>query len=137
MSMRNGELNKLEIFIGKWMNHGRVITTGEEILTSDVYEWLPGKQFVLHTAYGQVGTHDVGGVELIGYNAKTRKLTSHFFTDQGDIRESELSFDGAMSCTWHGQLTGCTAEFAEAGKLQTAHHIRLDEHGNLGTSVNL
>lgn len=31
--------------------------------------------------------------------------------------------------TWQGQGTRCKAEFSENGKVQTAHHLRLDASG--------
>jgi hypothetical protein len=83
------ELVNLEVFIGKWINHGHVTETGEEIITSDIYEWLPGKRFVLHTAYGLVGERGGGGVELIGYDPKKKAFVSTFFTDLHVAREGD------------------------------------------------
>jgi hypothetical protein len=44
------EYQRLEIFIGEWIDEGEVIATPDtppvKILTSDVYEWLPGRFFV-------------------------------------------------------------------------------------------
>ena len=137
MSRRDTELDKLEVFIGKWMNHGHVVGTDEEILTSDLYEWLPGKQFVLHTAYGQVGQRGVGGAELIGYDAETQAFTSYLFTDGGEMRQSKLVFEGANRCTWRAKETGCTAVFTQDGTVQTAHHVRLDEHGKWVPSMEV
>jgi hypothetical protein len=58
----------LGIFIGKWINEGQTIVSGDipviKILTSDVYEWMLGRFFVLHTAYGRIGSMDVGGTEI-------------------------------------------------------------------------
>ncbi|HSX28852.1 MAG TPA: hypothetical protein VLF60_05380 [Candidatus Saccharimonadales bacterium] len=137
MGIRNPALDKLDIFIGKWINHGHVVGTDEEILTSDVYEWLPGRQFVLHTAYGRVGARDVGGVELIGYDTAAEIFISHLFTDGGEMRQSKLTFDGEHTCTWRAKETGCTAEFSDDGMVQTAHHVRLDEHGEWVPSMEV
>lgn len=45
------EHQRLEVFIGKWINEGHTIATADApavpILTSDVYEWMPGGFFVL------------------------------------------------------------------------------------------
>ena len=53
------------------------------IVTSDIYEWIPGRLSVLHTAYGRIGDLEVGGVEIIGYDAEGGQYTSHFFDSQG------------------------------------------------------
>jgi hypothetical protein len=41
------EVKRLEVFIGRWINEGYVVredgTPGSKILTSDVYEWAPGR----------------------------------------------------------------------------------------------
>jgi hypothetical protein len=54
---------RLEVFIGKWINEGETVATTDapssKIVTSDVYEWIPGRFGVLHTAYGRIGDLDV------------------------------------------------------------------------------
>ncbi len=130
---RHSELDRLNIFIGKWMNEGYTVETAEapslKITTSDIYEWLPGRFFVLHTAYGRIGHMDVGGMEVLGYDPITQKYFSRFFDSAGNIHEAKLTADGD-SWTWQGKTTGCTAVFTEDGKVQAAHHVRLDENGN-------
>src|SRR5438874_7669329 len=78
---------RLDIFIGKWLNEGHTIASADapavKILTSDIYEWMPGGFFVLHTAYGRIGDIDVGGVEIIGYDAATKTYRTHFFLQPG------------------------------------------------------
>ena len=81
------EHHRLEVFLGKWINEGYTVASTDvpsvKILTSDVYEWMPGGFFVLHTAYGRIGDIDVGGVEIIGYDAATKTYRTHFFDSQG------------------------------------------------------
>jgi hypothetical protein len=48
-------------------------TPESKILVSDVYEWAPGRFFVIHPAYGRIG---VGGVEIIGYDTASQKYRS-------------------------------------------------------------
>ena len=58
------EHRRLDVFIGKWINEGETVATPDvpaaRIVTSDVYEWIPGRFSVLHTAYGRIGDLDVG-----------------------------------------------------------------------------
>ena len=139
-SPRSPELECLNIFIGKWMNEGYTLDTAKtpsiKITTSDIYEWLPGKFFVLHTAYGRIGDTDVGGVEILGYDPTTNQYFSRFFDSGGNIHEASLTADGD-SWTWKGKSTGCTAVFSENSKVQTAHHVRLDENGNWVPSMEV
>jgi len=127
------EHQRLEVFLGRWINEGHTIATADApavpILTSDVYEWMPGGFFVLHTAYGRIGNVDVGGTEVISYDAASKQYRSYFFDNQGHISTHELTGSGD-TWRWSGEQTRCTAVFTNHGKTQTAHHERLDEHGN-------
>lgn len=126
------EHKRLEVFIGKWINQGETIATEDApavmILTSDVYEWMPGGFFVLHTAYGRIGSVDVGGTEIIGYDPARKTYRTHFFDSQGNISSQELTVSGD-TWRWSGKGVRCTAIFSAHGKTQTAHHERVDEHG--------
>jgi hypothetical protein len=134
------EHQRLEVFIGKWINEESTVASADapsvKILTSDVYEWMPGGFFVLHTAYGRIGTMDVGGVEIIGYDAVNKTYRTHFFDSQGHISSQELTASGD-TWRWSGERARCTAVFTDQGKTQTAHHERLDEQGNWVPSMEV
>ena len=127
------EHKRLEVFIGKWMNEGQTIAGASapavKILTSDVYEWMPGGFFVLHTAYGRIGNMDVGGTEIIGYDAASQKYRSYFFDSQGNISSHELTVHNDR-WKWQGENTRCIADFSDQGKTQVAHHERTDDGVN-------
>jgi hypothetical protein len=57
--VRDARHHALEILIGSWINQGQTIATPDvppvPILTSDVYEWVPGGFFVVHSAFGKIG----------------------------------------------------------------------------------
>ena len=129
---RGPEYDRLEVLIGKWINVGKTEPMGDEtpldITTSDIYEWLPGKYWILHTAYGRLGNMDVGGVEMIGYDREAGKYVSYFYDSRGDVSEHEIIVDG-NTMTWKGKVTACSAVFTEQAKVQTAHHVRLDANG--------
>ncbi len=130
----------LDVFIGKWINEGHTVASASapavEILTSDVYEWMPGGFFVLHTAYGRIGNMDVGGTEIIGYDAASKKYRTDFFDSQGNVSTEELTVRGD-TWTWKGETTRTTATFTDNGKTQTAHHERLDDEGNWVPSMEV
>jgi len=123
---------RLDIFIGKWINQGHTMASADvpsvEILTSDVYEWMPGGFFVLHTAYGRIGTMGVGGTEILSYDAESGSYRAHFFDSQGNVSVHRLAVQGD-TWIWTGTTTRCRAIFTNDGMTQTAHHERLDEHG--------
>jgi hypothetical protein len=137
---RGPEYDRLEVLIGKWINVGKTEPMDHrpplDITTSDIYEWLPGKYWILHTAYGRLGNMDVGGVEIIGYDRETGKYVSYFYDSRGNSSEHEIIVDG-NTITWKGKVTGCTAVFTEKGKVQTAHHLRMDENGRWVPSMEV
>lgn len=134
------EVKRLEVFIGRWINEGYVVqedgTPGSRIVTSDVYEWVPGGFFVMHPAYGRIGDVGVGGVEIIGYDPASRKYRSHFFDSRGNSSVSELTFDGEY-WIFEGAGTRTTSVFSEDGKTQTAHHQRRGDNGGWVPSMEV
>jgi Protein of unknown function (DUF1579) len=126
-AQRGSEHTKLEPLIGRWITAGHAVTTpgapAAKILASDVYEWAPGAFFVVYPAYGRVGDTDVGGVEIIGYDAKTGSYRSLFFDSFGNVSVSRVTVDGDV-WTWSGERTRCTATLSDGGNTFTAHHER-------------
>ncbi len=120
----------LDVFIGRWINEGRTAPLPgldpEPIVTSDVYEWAPGGFFVDHSAYGRIGEVDVGGVEILGYDAASATYTSRFFDSFGNESVSRLTVDGRV-WTWQGERTRCDATISEDGRVQRALHERSDD----------
>ncbi len=137
---RGPEYDRLDVLIGKWINVGKTEPIGDEspldIITSDVYEWLPGKYWILHTAYGRLGNIDAGGAEMIGYDRETGKYVSYFYDSRGNVSEHEIIAEGD-TMRWEGEITGCTAIFTENGKVQTANHVRLDENSQWVPSMRV
>lgn len=92
------EHQRLEIFIGKWINQGHTIASADapevSIPTSDVYEWMPGGFFVLHTAYGRIGNLDVGGTDILGYN-----VTSSIARTSLTVRATSVPMNSRLAVT--------------------------------------
>jgi hypothetical protein len=80
-------------------------------------------------AYGRIGDVGVGGVEIIGYDAASRKYQVHFFDSQGNVSRHDLTIQD-RTWIWQGQHTRCTGVFDEDGKTLTAHHERTDDGVN-------
>lgn len=134
------EHKRLEVFVGRWINEGQTVASSDappvEILTSDVYEWMPGGFFILHTAYGLIGGMGVGGTEILGYDAASKTYRPYFFDSQGNISSQELLNHGD-TWIWQGEKTRATAVFREEGNTQTVRHERLDDAGNWLVSMNV
>ena len=112
----------LELLIGNWINEGVTIEAENPsvpIVTSDVYEWVPGRYFVIHSAYGMIGDTSVGGVEIIGVTGDG--YSSAFYDSFGNTHSSRMEIVGHV-ITWTGERTRCTATITEGGSTQVAHH---------------
>jgi Protein of unknown function (DUF1579) len=124
------EHRRLEVFVAKWINEGETVATpaaaAAKIVTSDVYEWIPGRFSVLHTAYGRIGDLDVGGVEIIGYDRESGNYTSHFFDSQGHVTVDELIYEDGK-CIWAGERIRTTSEFSQDGRVERSLHEQSED----------
>ena len=116
---------KLDVFIGRWITEGET-TSGARIVASDVYEWAPGGKFVIHPAYGRIGDHEVGGLEVITPDPENGQYRTHFFDAAGHVTQQTLSFrDGAWH--WQGPRTRATGVFEDGGRTLVARHERSED----------
>jgi hypothetical protein len=132
------EVQELAIFIGNWITEGHTVVDGapgQQILASDVYEWVPGGFFVVHTAYGRLAGVDVGGVEILGYDEANGEFRTWFFDSQGNAMSSPL-LHTEDSWIWAGETTRATSVFTDGGKTQTTLHERR-EGGTWVTSMEV
>ena len=124
------ELKPLDVFIGRWLTEGETIpqddTRAEPIVASDVYQWAPGGHFIMHPAYGRIGSVGVGGLEVIGYDASTGQFETHFFDSQGNTERQTLSCVDRV-WTWQGSRARCRGVFSDDGRTLAAHHERSDD----------
>ena len=115
--VRDGRHQALAVLIGNWINEGATVATADissvPIRTSDVYEWVPGGFFVVHTAFGKIGDTSVGG----------DAYDDTFYDSFGNAHRSRLEIDGDTH-RWAGLdgRTRCTVTMADGGMTQVAHH---------------
>jgi hypothetical protein len=66
---RPSALDRLGVFIDRWLTEGETVATPErpsvKIFASDVYEWGPGGQFIMHPAYAGGGRGIRGSLALL------------------------------------------------------------------------
>ena len=121
--VRDARHEALEVLIGRWINEGRTVATADvpsvQILTSDVYEWVPGGFFVVHSAFGRIGETSGGGVEIIGVAGDA--YVSTFYDSLGNVHSSRVEIEGDV-IRWIGDRTCCTVTLTDGGLTQVAHH---------------
>jgi Protein of unknown function (DUF1579) len=123
--VRDGRHQALAVLIGNWINEGATVATPDipsaAIRTSDVYEWVPGGFFVVHTAFGKIGDTSVGGVSIIGVDGDAYDHT--FYDSFGNVHRSRLEIDGDVH-RWIGVdgRTRCTVTMTDGGTTQVAQH---------------
>lgn len=72
--MNTKEMDKLHIFIGSWRTSGTIVSDdGNEptkLAASDVYEWFPGKSFIVHHVNGSMGDAQVKALEIFRFDER-------------------------------------------------------------------
>ena len=73
-----------------------------------------GAHFIMHPAYGRIGSAGVGGLEVIGYNSSAGR-TVMSFDSEGNVSSQALLYrDGTW--TWQDEHARCTGVFTDGGK---------------------
>jgi hypothetical protein len=134
------EHDLLNSLIGRWITVGETLPADDapavKIDASDIYEWVAGGFFVLHTAYGCIGDIRVGGIEMIGYDPEINRFRTHFFDSQGNISNQDLTFhDGTW--TWSGPHARATGVLSEDGRAMPTLHEWSDDGLSWRPSMNV
>lgn len=102
---------RLAVFLGKWNSEGQALAspwgTAGKIASVSTYEWLPGNFFLIQRWDGRQGTTEIKGIEIYGYDTRSKKYTGRFFDNAGN--------SGLDECTFSGNTWACTTD-AEVGK---------------------
>ncbi len=85
--MTKNPMARYEIFIGTWNTSGNVLAVGDAPATTlsatDIYRWLPGKQFIVHEVDARFGSDVSRSMEVMGYDLQQKKYLSRSYDDQG------------------------------------------------------
>jgi hypothetical protein len=134
------EHDLMNTLIGKWMTVGQTMPADDspalDIRASDIYEWVAGGFFVVHTAYGIIGDTPVGGIEMIGYEPEAKKFRTHFFDSQGNVSNQDLTFDNG-TWTWSGPHARATGVLSENGEAMPTLHEWSDDDVNWRPSMQV
>jgi hypothetical protein len=132
MNSKEQILNALNATVGTWSSSGTMLA-GEgsiEIKGTDAYEWLPGKQFMVHKADVMAGNDKVDVIEIIGEYDETKKACAmHAFQNDGShgVMWASVNEDGAF--LFAGDDTRATLTVNPDGKSMGATWERLDSAG--------
>ena len=96
---------RLEVFVGSWTTVGTAqaspLGPAGRLSTTESFEWLPGGFFVVHRWEGQLGSADVSGLEILGFDARNKVFTSRFF-DQAGLTGTLRANPQGNAWTWAG-----------------------------------
>jgi hypothetical protein len=106
------EQQRLEIYLGKWTQVGEAQASpygpAGKLTSTDTYEWLPGGFFMLHRWEARQGAVEFKATEILGYDARKRVYTSHFFDNFGN--------SGSYKTTVQGNTWTTTGDSEVGGK---------------------
>jgi hypothetical protein len=96
--MSSPKLQQLDAIVGKWKSEGETVATDTEpsiqIRGTDMYEWLPGRFFMIHHVDVNMGEDEVHSIEMIGGNEeKDGALPMRSFDHQGNFSVMHATVD--------------------------------------------
>jgi hypothetical protein len=120
-------LNKIA---GRWITqtniHARKGQPASKVIGSDVWQWSPDGNFLLHIAYGIRDKSGFGGMEITGYNSKTGGFDSYNFNPDGSFTMGTLTIKD-NTWIWNSEDVRTTGVMDEDGKTLTVKHEITEE----------
>ncbi len=126
-SVLDVDAERLDAFVGKWHMEGQQLAgaagPAAPVSAVQTYEWMPGKQFLIHRFEGHVGDSDASCVEVIGFDTERRCFRAHTFYNNGQMNVWDIE---ARADDWRvvGDWTSgdrqrkvrCTIAFSDDGR---------------------
>jgi hypothetical protein len=106
------DMRAWEPIIGSWAPSGQTVD-GVGIEGSDVYEWLPGRQFVVHRVDVRMGGEQVDVLEVIG-ERDGDALLMRSFDHSGGTALMRATVDDAGIWTFAGPAARATLVVADS-----------------------
>lgn len=124
-------LAALNGLVGTWNSSGKILADHGGSATTihgiDSYEWLPGKQFMIHKADVTVGGDKVDVIEIIGeYDEGKNACAMHAFQNDGShgVMWANVHEDGSF--LFAGETIRATLSLSSDGRTMNAIWERLD-----------
>lgn len=87
--MRNNKLDLLNPLVGSWITKGQT-ASGENMIGTDIYDWIDGEFFMLHNVNVVVAGNKVTATEIIHYDDLDDVFRIQSFSNDGLITISTL-----------------------------------------------
>lgn len=130
MESKNAILRSLDALTGVWNSTGAMSAPDGSVLNvsgTDSYEWLPGKQFLIHRVDVQVGREKVDVIEVIGeYNESKEACAMHAFQNDGSHAVMWASLDSNGSLLFADESIRATLASGSDGTSMSATWERFD-----------
>lgn len=108
--MTTDRMKAFQIFIGTWNTTGEVMATdagpASTLSATDVYEWLPGRHFVVHRVDARFGPDVSRSMEVIGFDETKQGVVARSFDDRGGSNVFDVELEQR-----HLRITGQTVRF--------------------------
>lgn len=128
MNTKEQILDALNHLVGTWNSSGNMLAgkNSIEVKGTDTYEWLPGKQFMVHKADVVVGNDKVDVIEIIGDYDETKKACAmHAFQSDGSHGLMWASTNEDGSFLFAGDAIRATLTVNQGGKTMHAKWERM------------
>lgn len=80
------EHEQLGVFVGTWRTRGRAFGPGgegTELASDDVFEWMPGRFFVVMRFLARIDGAELQGLQILGWDPLARAHELHCFDSSG------------------------------------------------------
>lgn len=120
----------LSKIVGRWITqtniHARNGGAASKVIGSDVWQWSPDGNFLLHIAYGIRDKSGFGGMEITGYNSKTGDFDSYNFNPDGSFSTGTLTINKNI-WVWNSKEVRTTGVLDGDDKILTVKHEITDD----------
>ena len=116
-------VTELDPLVGHWRSRGRTVD-GLDVAGTDVYEWFPGKGFLVHHVDVTMGDERVRVLEMIGGAAPDGGWRMRAFDNQGGYAEMVATATPDGGLTFGDAQSRATVTFAGPDAM-AAHWERL------------
>lgn len=113
-----GQIERLEPLIGEWQMHAMfpssspIDTPEAQGAARTVFEWLPGRQFVVQR-WEVPHPAAPDGIAIIGFDPGRDAYVQHYFDSRGVARLYEMSFSEGVWKLWRTQADFSPLEFSQ------------------------
>jgi hypothetical protein len=112
----NAALKSLDVMVGVWDLEGQEAGSNREITGRLRFEWMEGGFYLIQHVDVDYADRKVNGIEYVGYDDRSDKLRSYFFSNEGPgpfggvAIEYVWEIDDGKLTIWGGEV-GSPANF--------------------------